>query len=129
MAKRVKTAKKAKKEKPVPIDGLSPNDLKRVRQAVRQVWSWSVPWRIAKKRATSPDGFVFCENKKCPYKGKPVPKVFVDHIDPVGEVTGPRYIKRLFIPSRFLQCLCKKCHDVKTKAENQERAGKDVNFY
>src|ERR1700679_3462689 len=32
--------KKAKKEKPAPIDGLSPNDLKRIQSAVRQVWSW-----------------------------------------------------------------------------------------
>lgn len=108
-------AKRAKKEKPAKIDGLGPDDLKRIHKAVRQVWSWSYPWRLAKKRAMGADGFPRCE--QC--KGK-VPKVFVDHISPVGEVGGRYYIQRMFIPSGDLQCLCKKCHDAKTKAE---RAG------
>lgn len=108
---------KSKKQKIELVDGLGPADLKKIHKAVRQVWSWSKAWRLAKARATDENGFVFCEHKKCPSKGKPVPKVFVDHIDPVGEVGGPDYIKRMFIPSKFLQCLCKKCHDAKTKAE------------
>lgn len=126
MAKRVK---KAKKEKPAPIDGLSPGDLKRIQSAVRQVWSWSHPWRLVKKRSMHADGFPRCENKKCKHKGKAVPKVFVDHIESVGEIGGPDYIKRMFIPSCKLQALCNDCHKIKTKEEAAERAGKDLNFY
>lgn len=110
--------KKAPKEP--PIDGLSSNDLKRINQHVRKVWQWSTPWRLAKKRVTDDQGYVYCEGKSCPYKGDSVPKVFVDHIEPVGEIGGPDYIKRTFVPSAKLQCLCKRCHDKKTKAENRK---------
>lgn len=117
MAKR----KSSKKPKPEAIDGLGPKELAMIHKAVRQVWSWSKAWRLTKARCTDAEGFVFCENKKCESKGKPVPKVFIDHIDPVGEVGGPNYIQRMFIPSKRLQGLCKKCHDPKTR---QERAAK-----
>lgn len=115
-------AKKKRKTAAEKIDGLGPDDLQKIHKAVRQVWSWSHPWRLVKKRCTHEDGFMRCENKKCESKGKPVPKVFVDHIDPVGEIGGPDYIKRMWTPSINLQGLCKKCHDAKTKAE---RAAKD----
>ena len=69
------------------------------------------------------DGFPRCENLACPSAGAAVPKVFVDHIDPVGEVGGPSYIQRMFIPSVRLQALCKKCHDAKTKAERRAAKG------
>lgn len=108
-----------RKPKPEQIDGLSPNDLKRIHQHVRKVWSWSHPWRLVKKRTLHADGFSRCENAKCEVRGKPVPKIFVDHIEPVGEIGGPNYIKRMFLPSRFLQGLCKKCHDAKTREENK----------
>lgn len=108
--------KKAKAEK---VDGLGPDDLKRIHKMVRQAWQWSHAWRLAKKRALHEDGFYRCENKKCPQRGKPVPNVAVDHIEPVGEVGGPEYIQRLFVPSKKLQCLCKKCHDPKTRAERK----------
>lgn len=110
------------RKKAEKIDGLSSDDLKRIHKAVRQVWSWSYPWRLAKKRATGEDGFPRCENKKCPQRGKPVSKVFVDHILPVGEVGGPGYIQKMFLPSNALQCLCKKCHDAKTREERKESA-------
>ncbi len=113
---------KAKKQKIEKIDGLGPSDLQAIHKAVRQVWSWSKPWRLAKARAMHEDGFPRCENKKCPKKGKPVPKVFVDHKQPVGEVGGPNYIQKMFIPSKNLQCLCKPCHDAKTKEERTPRA-------
>jgi hypothetical protein len=99
------------------IDGINSEDLKRIHRAVRQVWQWSHPWKLAKKRARGQDGFDYCENPECPNRGKPVPKVFVDHIDPVGEVGGPEYIQRMFVSSEHLQCLCKKCHDAKTREE------------
>lgn len=104
----------AKKQK-IRIDGLGPDDLKRIHKAIRQVWCWSHPWRLAKKRAMHKDGFPRCEKCK-----KKVPKVSVDHIQPVGEVGGPEYIQRLFVPSDLLQCLCKKCHDVKTREERSK---------
>lgn len=112
-----KTKKKVKKEKEKRIDGLGPKELKMIHKAVRQVWSWSHAWRLAKKRAMHEDGFPRCESINCEKKGKPQPKVFIDHVIPVGEVGGPDYITRMFIPSRYLQALCKKCHDAKTNVE------------
>lgn len=105
----------AKKKTP-PIDGLGPDNLKRIHKAVRQVWQWSYAWRLVKKRATDEEGFYFCE--KC---FKTVSKVFVDHINPVGEVGGKDYIKKMFCSSSELQALCKKCHDPKTKRERQSK--------
>lgn len=111
----------AKKAKPERIDGLGPEDLKKIHRALGQVRSWSYPVRLAKKRALHADGFYRCENKKCPDKGKPVPRIQVDHVEPIGEVGGPEYIQRMFVPSSKLQCLCVKCHRVKT---NEERKAK-----
>lgn len=117
-----KRINKSKKSKPRKIDGLSPDDLKKIHKAVRQVWSWSYPWRLAKKRALRPDGFYECESLWCSQAGQPVPKVFVDHVKPVGKVGGPDYIARMFIPSSQLQCLCKRCHDEKTRDERKALA-------
>lgn len=110
----------AKKVKPEKIDGLGPDDLQRIKNGVRQAWQWGHAWRLAKKRALHPDGFYRCEKPDCLQKGAAVPKVFVDHIDPVGEVAGPLYIHRMFVPSARLQCLCKKCHDAKTAIERRK---------
>lgn len=106
--------KRKSKVKEKPIDGLGPKDIKRIRAAVRQVWHWSYSKKLVIRRSTAPDGFSYCEacNKKCP-------KVYVDHKSKVGDVDAG-FIKRMFIPSRFLQALCKKCHDKKTKAERDE---------
>lgn len=106
----------AKKKKEM-VDGLGPDDLKRIHRALGQVRKWSYPVRLAKKRAMGADGFPRCENKKCPSKGKPVPSVQADHITPIGEIGGPQYIKRMFVPSTQLQCLCGPCHRAKTKLE------------
>ena len=106
--------KKAKKPKTPKIDGISADDIKRIRQAIRQVWCWSHPWRLTKARAIGKDGFPRCEKCK-----KKVPKVFIDHIQNVGDV-DEGFIKRLFVPSSHLQALCKKCHDAKTKLERAE---------
>lgn len=104
---------KKKREK---IDGLSPDDIKKIRAAIRQVWSWSTPRQLCIARAIHIDGFPRCENKRCPKRGKPVPKVHPDHITPVGDVDAG-FITRLFCPSAYLQALCKKCHDQKTYIE------------
>jgi 5-methylcytosine-specific restriction endonuclease McrA len=108
-------AKKTKER----IDGLSSENLKRVHIAVRKVWQWSHSWRLAKKRALHADGFYRCENPKCEQAGQPAPKVVVDHIKPVGQVGGPDYIKKMFVPSSELMCLCNKCHRLKTNEERK----------
>lgn len=97
------------------VDGLSSDDIKKIRAAIRQVWSWSHPRRLCVARCTGKDGFARCEqcHKKCP-------KIFVDHVLNVGEVDAG-FIGRLFTPSKNLQGLCKKCHSLKT---NQERKNK-----
>ncbi len=106
-----------KKKTTPPVDGLGPDDLKRIHRALGQVRKWSYPVRLAKKRAMGKDGFPRCENKKCPSRGKPVPSVQADHIEPIGVIGGPNYIQRMFVPSSELQCLCLPCHKAKTKWE------------
>lgn len=96
------------------IDGLSPKDVEKIRKAIRQVWSWSYPRRLCIARATGKDGFPKCEQCK-----KKVPKVYPDHITPVGEVDSG-FIERLFTPSKNLQAICKKCHDKKTREERAQ---------
>lgn len=118
--------KKAKKEKPAKIDGLNSDDLKKLHRAVRQVWAWSYPVTLVRRRSMGKDGFPRCENPKCERKGKPVPKVFVDHKLPVGEVGGPMYVQRMFIPSKSLQALCKVCHDAKTKVERKAEKEREI---
>lgn len=98
------------------IDGLSPKDVEKIRRAIRQVWSWSWPRKLCIKRATGKDGFPRCE--KCKRK---VPKVYPDHITPVGDVDAG-FISRLFCSSKKLQALCKKCHDRKTREERKEKS-------
>jgi len=109
-------ANKKKKETLPQVDGLGPKDLKRIRWALRRAWSWSYPRRLALARAMHADGCPRCENKKCPSKGKPVPKVYPDHIKRVGEV-DEGFIARLWCPSKGLQALCSKCHGAKTRLE------------
>lgn len=95
------------------IDGLSANDVEKIRRATRQVWGWSFPRRICIERATGKDGFARCESCK-----KRAPKIYVDHIRAVGKVDAG-YFKRLFCPSSGLQALCKDCHADKTREERK----------
>lgn len=104
--------KRKRKEKKEKVDGLGPDDLKRIHSAVRKVWAWSHPRRLAIKRAVDKKGFSFCED--CLQR---VPKVTIDHIDPVGEVGGKDYIKKMWCPSTKLMALCNPCHRKKTNAE------------
>lgn len=104
--------KKLKKLIEPKIDGLGPDDLKKIHRAVRQVWSWSQPHRLAKKRTLGKDGFHRCELCK-----RKVPKVFVDHKIAVGKIGGTDYIPRMWCSSAELQVICKKCHDAKTANE------------
>jgi hypothetical protein len=95
------------------VDGLSPKDKERLRKAVRQVWSWSYARKLCVQRCTDAEGFGHCE--RCWAK---VPKVYPDHITPVGKVDDG-FIARMFTPSKNLQGLCKKCHDKKTREERE----------
>lgn len=111
MAKKAKE-KKVKKGRE-KVDGLSPHDIKKIRAAIRQVWHRSFVRGLCVKRCTGKDGFSYCESCK-----KRAPKVFIDHIIKVGDVDSG-FIKRLFVSSKGLRGLCKKCHDLKTKAERK----------
>lgn len=110
--------RKAKSEK---VDGLGPDDLKRIHKLLGQARRWSYPVRLVKKRCMGSDGFLRCEGKNCLAEGKPVPAIQVDHIEPIGEIGGPDYIQKMFVGSHKLQGLCKVCHQKKT---NQERKAK-----
>lgn len=121
-------AKKRKKMTVEKIDGLSAKDIQRLRTAVRKVWSWSYPRKLCVERAIHADGFPRCENKKCPQKGKPVIKVYADHIKPVGAVDGG-FIARMWTPSRNLQALCKKCHDKKTREERKAASDQEFDIF
>lgn len=113
-------AKRAKLEK---TDGLGPLEVKKIRTAIRLVWHRSHARALVVKRCTGKDGFLYCE--KC---DKKTPQLKVDHIKTVGEVDGG-FIARLFCPSKGLQGLCKKCHDLKTKAERQRNKLNLKDFY
>lgn len=110
-------AKAAAKRK---VDGLSSSDIEKISKAIRQIWSWSTPRRLCIARATGKDGFPICE--KCTTK---VPKVYPDHIIPVGSMVSGhdvQYIERMFTPSKNLQALCRKCHAKKTRLDNEQLA-------
>ncbi len=104
------TKRKAKEPK---IDGINPKDLKRIRQALRDIWRYSEPWKRVKARVKDKSGFDRCEQCK-----KRVPHTYVDHLVPMG-VIDDGVIRRLFCPSTMLQGLCDKCHKPKTAAERK----------
>lgn len=97
------------------VDGLGPKDIKRLVTAIRRVWGWNYARRICLERAIGKDGFPVCE--KCKTK---VPKVYPDHISPVGSFQVETYIKRMFVSSKQLQALCNTCHRVKTNRERKK---------
>lgn len=102
---------KKENKKPKKLDGLGPDDIDKIKKALRQVWSWSYSRRLVIKRCDLGDHYSRCE--KC---RKKVPKIHVDHIKPVGTF-DERYVQRLFVPSSEMQGLCTLCHKVKTKAD------------
>lgn len=102
------------KKKYEKVDGLGPKDLMKIRAAIRLVWHRSHVRKLVVNRCIGAGGFSYCEKCK-----KRAPKVFIDHIKRVGDV-DEGFIKRLFVSSKWLQGLCKKCHDSKTKQERKE---------
>lgn len=109
-----KLIKKTKKEKPKKVDGFGPDEVRKIRAAIRKVWSWSHAKKLVISRCTDKEGYPRCE--KC---RKRCPKIFVDHIVKVGDV-DEGFLKRLFVPSNQMQGLCKPCHSLKTKLERLE---------
>lgn len=101
----------AKRQKLVKCDGLGPYEIKRIRAAIRLVWSRCHARALVTKRCTGKDGFTYCEKCK-----KRCPNLKIDHIQAVGEVDAG-FILRLFVPSKQMQGLCKQCHDLKTRME------------
>jgi 5-methylcytosine-specific restriction endonuclease McrA len=56
----------------------------------------------------------------------PTSEVQVDHVLPIvdpkkGFISWDEFIKNLFCPIENLQVLCKPCHSIKTKKENNKR--------
>ncbi len=112
------TKKKAKKIKPEKVDGINAKDLKNLRNAIRQIWHRSHVRKIVVARCTGADGFPVCEKCK-----KKTPAIKIDHLVAVGQVDGG-FIERMFVPSKKLQGLCKRCHQDKTNLENRLRPKK-----
>lgn len=102
-----------KKVKATAIDGFGSVERQKLSSAIRQVWQRSKQWRIVKARCVGEKGYSFCE--KCKLQA---PKIFVDHIEPIGAMEEPGYFERLMISSEGLQGLCKECHAPKTKKDN-----------
>lgn len=73
------------------------------------------------------------EHYECSECGNLFPSklVVVDHINPVVPTTGfiswDNVIYRMFCSGLGLQVLCKECHKVKTKQENEERKANNKN--
>lgn len=105
------------KKKLVKVDGLGPHEIKKIRAAVRQVWHRSYARRLVVLRCIGRGGFSYCELCK-----KRAPKIFIDHIVNVGDVDYG-FINRMFVASKWLRGLCKKCHDIKTKEERKRAKG------
>lgn len=115
---KIKAQEKAKEKKAArKTDGLSLHLKTKLRNACREVWMRSSEARkIAVKRSALPGGYSKCEAPN--HKGnQKVPKTYVDHIIPIGEI-GDGFIERLGVESAGLMNLCKECHDLKTKSDN-----------
>lgn len=96
---------------------------------------WS-PIHTTRKKARVKRGYYKCNACKNSVtaskviKGKRVPNVFVDHINPVvdpikGFTTWDDYIERLYCEEDNLQVLCRSCHDNKTQKEKKQRTKND----
>ena len=97
-----------------------------IRSALRQKSRWWKPIMQAKMEARRPykgpskrQKFEYlCAHCKNWFPEK---KINIDHIRPAGSLNCaqdlPGFVERLFCEVDNLQCLCEKCHDVKTKSE------------
>ena len=90
-------------------------------------WKWK-PTSDVLKKARIRKGWYLCNgcNKEVPASivvdGKRVKNVSVDHIIPIvdptrGFTTWDEFINRLYVEVDKLQCLCRECHNSKSKQE------------
>jgi 5-methylcytosine-specific restriction endonuclease McrA len=96
----------------------------------RASFSWK-PRGEAKKRFRVPNGTFKNGNPKFGYQCAKCKETFMskdvlmDHIDPVVPLEGwdnfDGFIERMFCDESNFQCMCKECHDQKTKWEKGER--------
>lgn len=100
-----------------------------IRSALRNKSRWWKPITECKQKARRPytgknkrQKFEYqCNHCKEWFAEK---DINVDHICPAGSLNSaqdlPGFIERLFCEIDNLQCLCEKCHDVKTKSEKEK---------
>ena len=97
-----------------------------IRSALRQKSRWWKPISMCKLEAKRP--YVGSNKRQkfeyqCNYCKKyfPEKQINVDHKIPAGSLNNaddlPGFVTRLFCEVNHLQCLCTKCHDIKTLKE------------
>ena len=96
----------------------------------RSTFSWK-PRGAAKKKARVPNGKYKNGKTKYGYLCNICKNIFMDketvmdHVEPVmktdDETTWVERVERMIPYEDGWQCICKDCHDVKTKRENEER--------
>jgi len=104
---------RAKKVKPEKIDGLSPEDIAKIRTAIRKVWMWSYPRKLVKQRCINERKLFQCE--QCHNETR---VLHVHHLEQVGDVDAG-FIERLYCSSDKLKGLCEKCHGKETRKERK----------
>ena len=101
-----------------------------IRSGLRQKSRWWKPITQCKMKARRP---YKGPNKRQKFEYQcnvcegwfPEKKINIDHIIPAGTLRCandlPGFVERLFCEEDNLQCICEKCHDVKTKNEKHGR--------
>ncbi len=96
-----------------------------VRSALRRAWLWSPMRTEAKKKARIERNSYRCAKCKETFPSR---EIAIDHVTPVTPVAGfdswDGFISRLFCPPSKLAVMCKPCHKIKTKSENDLRKTK-----
>lgn len=120
-----------KKPKPLNNGTWTENEfIAKIQNHLRRFRGWKPPYavkEIAKRKSQS-------DNKRLKFEylcnhckeWHPESNINLDHLNPVvnpltGFVDWNTYIKRLFVEKEEYQVLCKECHNVKSKAENEIR--------
>ena len=100
----------------------------RIKASLRSIWMmYSKDRKLARENAKVSRGIYHCSSCKERIRPKRncVNNIFIDHIDPIvpvdREIDIKEWIDRLFCGVENLQLLCKSCHDLKTKRENNLR--------